>query len=303
MIEQAEDFSVGAGLRSRIAHSLPTLAPAQRRLAAFLLEHLASASDYTITDLAEAAGVSIGTISHLCRQFGLRGYQDLRLALARESVFAMSSRDGDLLGLDSDRVESRSPAGEAIRQVFSSAAEAVVQTARGISPASLETAAAALAAAGRIECVGVGTAGFVAAEAALKFRKLGFAAEAYQDTHQQAMTAALLGGGDVLLAISHSGRTVDTIRCASLARDASATVVAISGPGRSPLSDLADVSLETVSYDTGFQMEPMASTIVELAIVQTLFMMVLKRGGPAAEERLARTQQALEDRHVKGRAW
>ncbi len=44
-----------------------------------------------------------------------------------------------------------------------------------------------------------------------KLRKLGLDAVSLADTHQQAMSAALLDERDVLLAISHSGRTIDTI--------------------------------------------------------------------------------------------
>src|SRR6266508_932325 len=76
----------GALVRLRLHDRFAELAPAQQRLAAFLLQNLATASDYTITELADAAAVSIGTISQLARRLGLKGYQDLRLTLAREAV-------------------------------------------------------------------------------------------------------------------------------------------------------------------------------------------------------------------------
>ena len=45
----------------------------------------------------------------------------------------------------------------------------------------------------------------------------------------------------------------------------------------------------------------MASMLAQLAMVQMLFLVLLEAGGSVAEERLARTQQALESRHVRGR--
>src|SRR5512136_2293852 len=48
------------GLRDRLRDRFAELSPAQQRLAAFLLDNLSTASDYTITELAEAAGVSVG---------------------------------------------------------------------------------------------------------------------------------------------------------------------------------------------------------------------------------------------------
>jgi len=87
-IEPRRTQASAASIRARLSADLAALAPAQRRLASYLLEHFSSASDLGITDLADEAGVSVGTISLLCRRLGLRGYQDLRLGLAREAVSA-----------------------------------------------------------------------------------------------------------------------------------------------------------------------------------------------------------------------
>lgn len=282
----------GSGVRARIHAEYPDLAPAQQRVAAFLLENLAVASDYTITDLAEAAGVSLGTISQLCRRLGLKGYQDLRLALARDAVVAGTGRT---------LAEGDTEAPDAVARVFGAAREALADTESGLDRAVLEAAAARITSARRVECVGVGTAGLVAAEAALKLRKLGIDAVAHADAHQQAMSAALLDGRDVLLAISHSGRTRDTLLAAELARETGAGLVVIAGPGRSPLAAAADLLLVAASSDTAFQVEPMASTVAQLAIVQAIFVLLLEQLGAVADDQLRRTQAAVEDRHITGR--
>lgn len=286
------------GLRARLRDQYGLLSPAQQRLAGFLLANLATASDYTITDLADAAGVSVGTVSQLCRRLGLRGYQDLRLTLAREAVML------DVAEATGHRLQLRDgpgPATRAIERVFGRGLEALAETASGLDPAALLAAVETLAGAGRVECIGVGTAALVAQEAAMKLRKVGIDATAHPDAHMQAMAAALLGPGDAVLAISHSGRTIDTLRTARLARECGARVIVISGESRSPVSAAADVLLTTISSDTGFQVEPMASTIAALAVLQAIFLMVLERGGAAAQDQLSRTQRAVEDRHVTGR--
>ncbi len=285
-------------IRARLSADLVALAPAQQRLASYLLEHFASASDLGITDLAEEASVSVGTISLLCRRLGLRGYQDLRLGIAREAV-SISRADGFGAavegGVDQDPLEA------AIGRVFGAGAEALTETARQVDRASLRAAADRIAGARRVEWVGVGSAGLVAAEGALKLRKLGVDSVAHFDGHLQAMSAALLDERDVLIAVSHSGRTTDVLDSVRVAREAGARIVAITGVAASPLARLAHVVLGTVSYDTGFQVEPMASTIAQLAIVQLLFLAYLEQAGDQAQALLARTQAALETRHVKGR--
>lgn len=285
-------------IRARLSADLTALAPAQQRLASYLLEHFASVSDLNITDLADEAAVSVGTISLLCRRLGLRGYQDLRLGIAREAVSippagAMGGSPGS--GAAADPLEA------ATSRVFGAGTEALTQTARQLDRASLRAASARIAAGRRVEWVGVGSAGLVAAEGALKLRKLGVDSIAHFDGHQQAMSAALLDERDVLVAVSHSGRTTDVIDSVQVARDAGASIIAITGVVASPLARIAHVVLATVSYDTGFQVEPMASTIAQLAIVQLLFLTHLEQGGETAQALLARTQAALEGRHVKGR--
>jgi DNA-binding MurR/RpiR family transcriptional regulator len=288
------------GLRARLRDRYPELSPAQQRLAGFLLEHIDTASDYTITELADAAGVSVGTISQLCRRLGLKGYQDLRLSLAREAVVVDAT---EASGHRLDLPPGPTDVVRAVERVFARDLEALAATAAALDTAALGAAADAIVAARRVEWIGVGTAAFVAEEAALKLRKLGIDAIAHPDAHVQAMSAALLGPGDVAVAVSHSGRTLDTLRSAQLAREAGATIVVVCGEGRSPLAAVADVRLTTVSADTGFQVEPIASTVAALAIVQTLFLLLLERGGAAAEEHLSRTQAAVEARHVTGRTW
>jgi len=274
------------------------MAPAQRRLAHYLIEHSSTAPDLTITDLAEEAGVSVGTISQLCRRLGLRGYQDLRLGIAREAV---SVPPGSLAGrTDADRGAS-GPFASVADRVFGAGVEALTMTARQLDPRHLGSAVDLIGRAERVEWVGVGSAGLVAAEGALKLRKLGIDSVAHIDGHQQVMSAALLGDRDVLIVVSHSGRTMDVLESVQVARERGASVIAITGVAASPLARQAHVVLPTVSYDTAFQVEPMASMLAQLAMVQLLFLVLLEAGGHAAEERLARTQQALESRHVRGR--
>jgi DNA-binding MurR/RpiR family transcriptional regulator len=222
------------------------------------------------------------------------------MSLAREAVVL------DATGTTGHRLAV--PAGppevvQAVERAFGRDLEALAATASSLDAAAIGDAAAAISEARRVEVVGVGTATFIAQEAALKLRKLGIDAVAHPDAHVQAMSGSLLTERDVVIAISHSGRTLDTLRAAEVAKAAGATVVVICGEGRSPLGAIADVRLSTVSADTGFQVEPMASTVAALAIVQTLFLLLLERGGEAAEEHLSRTQAAVEERHITGRTW
>jgi DNA-binding MurR/RpiR family transcriptional regulator len=140
----------------------------------------------------------------------------------------------------------------------------------------------------------------IAAEAAIKLRKLGIAANFQPDSHLQAMGAALLQEGDVLLAISHSGRSVETLHCAQLAKTGKAHVIAVTGFGPSPLHRLADVVLPTVSHDTN--VEPTASSVAALAVIHALFLLLFASNGDRLQNTYALTQAAVDQRQRRGSA-
>ena len=49
-----------------------------------MMEHKAQAVDMTVGELAKASGTSDATVSRFCRRCGFKGFQNLKLALARE---------------------------------------------------------------------------------------------------------------------------------------------------------------------------------------------------------------------------
>jgi DNA-binding MurR/RpiR family transcriptional regulator len=285
-------------LRTRLIAQADALPQIQRRLAAYLLEHYLTASDLTISELADAAGVSLGTVSGLCRRLGLAGYQELRLAIAREAVAFTPVSDET----DEESRDGLDPALErAIARSIQAGVEAIDQTGRNLDREALTLACTLLRSAGRIVFVGVGSAGYVAGEASLKLRKLGLPASHHFDSHEQAIDASLLGPGDVVLVVSHSGRTQDVLRAVDIARFAGAHVIAVTSGSRSPLSDCADVLLATVSHDTAFLVEPMASTLAATAILHLVFLVLLEQGGEDAVRNYNRTQVAT-DQQGEGRS-
>jgi RpiR family carbohydrate utilization transcriptional regulator len=261
-------------------------------LAEVLLERIDVASDYTITDLAVIAGVSNGTISQLCRRLGLSGYRQLRLLLAKESVRAQMDRGHWALEVSEDDPQIASLA----RSVFEANTSALASSARSIRAGEIERAIDLLAQARHVQCVGVGASGLVAAEAALKLREVGVMAVAHADSHAQMMSAALLGKGDVLLAVSPSGRAVDVVKSADLAHAGGAAVVALTGSARSPLTGLADISIVTLAPDAGPDMEERESTVLAVTVIHVIFAALLARGGRTDDYET--TRSALRDRWI-----
>lgn len=70
----------------RIRSVYSTLAPAERRVADFIFDNYKQVIYMSVTQLAEAVGVGDATVIRFCQNAGFRGYQELKLVLARDLV-------------------------------------------------------------------------------------------------------------------------------------------------------------------------------------------------------------------------
>ena len=89
-----------AKMKIRSAYS--TLPTAERKVADFILENQARASLMVINEIAEAAGVSVPSVTRLARKLGYNGFLDFRVALASGSSSIESLKSDPIRPTDND---------------------------------------------------------------------------------------------------------------------------------------------------------------------------------------------------------
>ena len=124
-----------------------------------------------------------------------------------------------------------SPASALVAKVLDRTIAALMRVRNDLDAAALDQAIHLLANARTIEFYGAGNSGIIAADAQHKFFRLGVPTVAYSDPHIHGMAATLLQPGDVVVAISNTGRTRDLLRSVEYARQAGADVVGITTSG------------------------------------------------------------------------
>jgi len=181
--------------------------------------------------------------------------------------------------------------------VFDRTILALIEVRNSLSSDSVAAAINLLAQARRIEFYGAGGSGVAALDIQHKFFRLGVPSVAYSDPHTFSMSAALLGPGDVMVAVSNTGRTRDVIESAQSALACGATVIAITH-GHSPLARIATIALmANVDEDTDIY-APMTSRISHLAIGDVLAVGVALQRGPELVDKLARAKNILNKRRT-----
>jgi RpiR family carbohydrate utilization transcriptional regulator len=258
----------------RIKASMPSLAPAEQRVAKLVLGDPRAFANQPVSELADRAHVSKPTVVRFCRSMGYDGLSDFKLKLAgtvSEGVpFIHRSVDPD------DKTS------DVLVKVIDNAVAAFLKYRNDASTFAIEKAVEALAATyktgRRIEFYGVGNSGVVALDAQHKFFRLGVNTISWSDGHMQVMSATLLGPGDCVVVISNSGRTRDLMDACDIARRNGATTIVITATG-SPLSTAGHIHLAADHPEGYDRYSPMVSRLLHLMIIDVLATAVALRIG------------------------
>ena len=276
----------------RIQASLPSLAPAEQRVAALVLANPRAFANSPVTVLAERAQVSKPTVVRFCRSMGYDGLADFKRKLAgsvSEGVpFIHRSVDAD------DKTS------DIMVKVIDNTVAAFLKYRNDASSAAIERAVEALVATfesgRRIEFYGVGNSGIVAQDAQHKFFRLGVNTVAYSDGHMQVMGASLLGQGDCAVIISNSGRTRDLMDACDIARKNGATTIVLTASG-SPLAAAGQIHLAADHPESFDRYSPMVSRLLHLLVIDILATAVaLRLGGAKLQPRLEAMKNNLRSK-------
>lgn len=273
------------GAIDRLRALRPSLSPVAARIADTVLSAPAEVVHMSVTEVAERAGASEGSVIGLCRQLGLRGFQHLKIALARDLVRPVQTIGEDL--------ETGDDAATVARKVFAAAAQALADTLAVLEPDALARAVALLGDAARIEVFGIGSAAPVAEDAHIRLLRIGLLSRLSVDSHVMAIAAAQAEPRVAVLTISHSGSTIETVTATRLAREAGARTVVVTNVGRSPITPFAEVVLATAARETRYRTEAQTSRIAQLAVVDALVSALALARGAGAIASLRRTFDVL----------
>ncbi|KXK58288.1 MULTISPECIES: MurR/RpiR family transcriptional regulator [Micromonospora] len=283
------------GLIVHISGLLPSLSPAEQRVARLVVADPADAARRTITDLATAAETSEATVIRFCRSVGMDGYPQLRIRLAAEAARRVEPPDARVVGGD---IPPGADLAQIIATIAFNDARAVEETAEQLDPAVCEQVVETISAAGRIDVYGAGASGFVASDFQQKLHRIGRTAFYFPDVHTALTSAALLGRGDVAIGISHTGTTSDVIEVLEQARSRGATTVALTNFPRSPITEVADLVLTTAARETTYRSGATASRLAQLTVVDCLFVGVAARNRARAKRALEATAEAVRGHRV-----
>ena len=218
----------------------------------------------------------------------MRGFQDFKIRLARSVVPSVRSIHESL----SEKEEGP----ELLRKVFKANSDAITRTLDTLDFSAIQNAVHDLAQAERIIFHGLGGSAAVAMDGYHKFFRIGIPCDWFNDLHMAIMAASMMKAGQVFVAISHSGATHDVIEAVEAAKTAGAKTIAVVSYSKTPLSKVAEHTLQVGSSETGYRFEPMASRIAQLCVIDVLSVGVALQRSEQVVSNLSKSRNAIAKR-------
>jgi len=244
----------------------------------------------TINQISEDLMIADATVFRFCKRLGFKGYQAMKIALASEIVNPIQDIHETIEEDDSELGVTH--------KVFHANTSALENTKDILDGEQVKEVVSVISNAKSLNFFGYGGSGIVALDAQHKFIRTGVPSHAYADSHVQLMAISQLTDQDVAILISHSGSNKDILDALDVAKKNGVTTIAITNFVKSPLSKQSDYALYTVSQETEYRSEALASRIAELTIMDALYVNYCMANQEQVQQSIQKMRDAMASKRI-----
>ena len=256
------------GVMGMICSSYDQFFDAEKKIADYILENKKAAVEMTVAQLAKASGTSDATVSRFSRRCGFKGYQQLKMALAKEVM----EEERESLQVSNEIDRDNLP--QSLQNILANKIAEMTSTVGMMEPDNLEIILKILENARFIQFAAVGNTIPVAMDASFKFNQLGLWSGAGTIWEGQIAQTLNLGPQDVVVIISNSGTSRRLLSLAEGARENGARIVAITNNPSSPLAQISDYKIITATREKLLTGEFWFSRIPAMLVIETLYLLL-----------------------------
>ena len=282
--------NTNTGFFTRTSAAMSRLRDSEKKIVEFIVKNQEEIIHLSITEVAERSETSESSVVRLCKRLGYKGFQDLKIHLAKE-VITPDKHIHEVIEKGDTVIQIKN-------KVFQSNIQALYDSIEVCSEDQIEKAVKVIASARLIEFYGTGGSGTVALDAQHKLLKLGVKSFAYNDSTLQSMSASVLTEHDVVIGISHTGSNTDVLKSLKLAKESGATIICITNNSKSPITNISDIVLQTASKETLFRTDAISSRIAQLTIIDVLVAAVANQKYELFYKNLQKTRKSTIDKKL-----
>lgn len=251
----------------QITQMYDTFTPVEKRIADLMIDQPVKVVNLPIKEIAKMAGTSEAAIVRFSKRLGLSGIKVVKVELARElHTIDIEKKPSKIEFTDSVEVLKE--------KVFNNSIQALYNTEKILSPKLIDDAAQAIIKAKRMMIFGVGIAQVVGEDFRLKLAQIDKLAHIASDSFTAVSMLGNFEQGDVLFAITSSGRSKEIIEVIKYAKRQNVTIVLLTQKVPSPALRMADIALAMAKEENEIKVGTMTVRIVQLAIIDAVYLRI-----------------------------
>lgn len=256
-----------ASLLTSLRTKYNTFSKTQKNIADYILANPENTTLMSITDLARQCGTSEPTVMRLLKKLDYNSYQVFRINLAKELSENPTESINEELSQSDDLSTIK-------QKVIGHTITAIRDIEMSLTDEVLAKAINLLTGAKKILIFGVGASAAISEDAFHKFGNIGMNVFSYPDPHLMNIIASHTKKGDLFIGISHTGESLEVLKAGSIAKDAGAKILGLTSYSNSSLANLSDLYLLSATNEKKYHSEAMASRIVQLALIDILYVAI-----------------------------
>ncbi|MEG1446985.1 MAG: MurR/RpiR family transcriptional regulator [Ruthenibacterium sp.] len=273
---------------SQISSGTNMFSQTELKLANFITADPNAALQLSISELAQACGISIATVSRFCRRLSLNGYQEFKLELMKAV-----SNSADIPKADDMSVHTQDDIAQLIQKVHTIHQYSLTKSMEDLDPVCVAKAVSLLESADAVHLFGSGSMLLCAMNAKLQFMQVSSKFHCDIDPAVQALGASLMTSNSVAIVFSYTGSTRDIIEITKAAKRRGAKIITITRYTQSILAELSDVILLCGVSEGPFQTGSACVKASVLYIIDVLYTEFCRRNPEESQRNKESTSLAV----------
>lgn len=276
----------------KIRESLSTCTSMEKRLAEYIIDNKDKVINYSTQLLAEESNTSAATVVRYAKKLGYKGFQYLKIDLAKDNSDEDFSFDNFIL--EDDDVDTL------IKKSYVANFKTLEQTYKLLNTSKVEEAIIALCECDTIYLVGVGGSAIICEDLVHKLTRINKKVVFYQNFHILLHTLTYIRPNDVLIAISYSGETNEVLDSVKIANKYGATTIAITQFSKNNLSKIASIPLFVPTKEKEMRLGAISSRFSSFIISDLLYLGIAKEHVEDTKNKILNTRKTIKiNQHFK----
>lgn len=252
----------------------------EKRVVDWLLDATKFNRNTSLRTVATSLDVSESLIVKVAKLLGFSGFRELK-----KQIIASFEENQ----LDTIELSQRDTPQDLIDKVFNISLQTISEGKAILNSDVIIEAAKCFFKAKNRDLYAAGGSNTICDDIAHKFLRIGVRCNTYRDIHLMMMSASLLTEDDVILVVSHSGKTTDLLKVVHEAKKKGVKIICITHSYISPIAELSDFVICTPAPDTPLLGKNASARILQLILVDAFFVSVAQQNIGLSEINLEKT--------------